>query len=92
MAKMPPDRMQADPLSEEGLDSIFGYHKPKNQETNLAHDEVRATCKDAARTFIKILPHCPEKILAIRKLQEAMFFANSAVAQHGIPDAWPPFK
>lgn len=77
------DQMAADIASDQGLDSVFGYHKPQNTETGLAHEEVRAVCKDAAKTLCKIVPECPERTLMIRRFQEAMMYGNSAIAQHG---------
>lgn len=64
------------------IESIFSYHPPMNAETGQMHDAVGRTVKETAKFFENNLPDSPEKTLAIRKLQEAMMFANSAVAQY----------
>lgn len=65
------------------IDSIFSYHPPKSDEVADAHDQVREGVRLLAREWNSLLPPSAEKTLAIRHLQEAMMFANSAIAQHG---------
>lgn len=65
------------------IESIFSYHAPLNTATREAHENVRREVKTTAQMFAAELPDSPEKALAIRKLQEAMMYANSAIAQHG---------
>lgn len=65
---------------------VFGFH-PATAETGPAHDAVRRLTKLVADTYLDWLPKCPETTIAIRDLQNAMMHANSAIAQHGIPDA-----
>lgn len=64
------------------IERIFSYHAPLNSETRTKHEDVRTVMRNAAEYFSNVLPDCPEKTLAIRKLQEAMMYANSAIAQH----------
>jgi hypothetical protein len=64
------------------LESIFSHHPPLNSETRVAHEDARAVCFNAANEFELLLPDSPEKTLAIRRLQEAMMYANSAIAQY----------
>lgn len=64
------------------IDSIFSFHPPKSDETALAHDNVRSGVRQLAREWNSLLPASAEKTLAIRHLQQAMMFANSAVAQY----------
>lgn len=66
------------------IDSIFSHHPPANEETAELHAWIRLELKDVAQSFQAVLPDSPEKTLAIRRLQEAMMYANAAVAQHGI--------
>lgn len=64
------------------IDSIFSFHPPANEDTAKLHDLVRFTVREVAKEWNRILPASAEKTLAIRKLQEAMMFANSAVGQY----------
>lgn len=63
------------------IDSIFDFHPPTSRETALVHEDVRRTMKLAAEYVRDCVPASAEKTLAIRHLQMAMMFANSAVAQ-----------
>lgn len=65
------------------IEEIFSHHPPRDESVQSAHDRVRSEVKLVAYMFKAELPTCPEKTLAIRKLQEAMMYANSAIAQHG---------
>lgn len=64
------------------VDRIFSFHPATASETAQLHEEVRSKCREVAIFFRDNLPDSPERILAIRKLQEAMMYANSAVAQY----------
>lgn len=65
------------------LESIFSHHAPKDDGTVHRHETVRNAIKSAAVGVMNTCPDSPEKTLAIRKLQEAMMYANSAIAQYG---------
>lgn len=65
------------------LESIFSHHPPASEEVANNHQLVRDLVKDLAYSLLLIVPPSPERTLAIRKLQEAMMFSNSAIAQHG---------
>jgi hypothetical protein len=62
------------------IEDIFSHHPPKNNDVVMLHEQVRLDLKDIAHSFNRFLPESPEKTLAIRKLQEAMMYANSAIA------------
>ncbi len=65
------------------IESIFSYHPPRDASVAQMHQDIRDILKSVAEAFQADLPECAEKTLAIRKLQEAMMYANSAIAQHG---------
>lgn len=69
-------------MTELDIESIFSHHPPRDTETVRLHKSVRREVKLVAELFQAELPASPEKTLAIRKLQEAMMYANSAVAQY----------
>ena len=64
------------------LEHRFSYHKPPNDLVVNAHTIVRANCKLAAETVVVNTPPCREQSLALTKLEEAMFWANAAIARN----------
>jgi hypothetical protein len=63
--------------------SIFSHHPPEAEYISEAHESVRDGCRTLAMKWNAFLPDSAEKTLAIRHLQQAMMFANSAIAQYG---------
>lgn len=60
----------------------FRYHKPSTEDVAMTHQAIRTVCDWVA---CELLEHCPESrelSLALTKLEEAMFWANAAVARH----------
>ncbi len=66
--------------SEEQLDQWFAYHPPATPDISVAHETVRAACRQLAQVFSDLLPECPDKTVALRKVREAMFEANATIA------------
>lgn len=65
------------------VERIFTYHAPDAGKV-VAHEAVRDACRFAAHELVQIMVESPEATLAIRKLQEAMMYANAAIAIHGV--------
>lgn len=63
------------------LNNRFDYHSPDAAKT-VKHEQVRGILKAAALTLDDFLPEGREKSLAITKLEEAMFWANAALARN----------
>lgn len=61
------------------LKNIFSYH-PSNDDQKERYESNRNTCLYLAKTFQDNCPPSSELTLAIRKIQEAMFYANAAIA------------
>ena len=64
------------------IENRFSFH-PATAENNKGpiHDDIRTYLKDAAFHLDSVLPDGREKSLAITHLEEAMFWANAAVAR-----------
>lgn len=59
----------------------FGYHPPKTDAKIIAHEDTRALFCGVALEIEKTIPDGREKALAITKIEEAMFWANAAIAR-----------
>lgn len=59
----------------------FEFHEAATQDVKDAHAEVRRLCGNLAAQFVVNLPPGREAALAITHLEEAMFWANAAVAR-----------
>ena len=72
-------------VSRKALDELahaFAHFPPKDDRTAELHEHIRAVLHGSARA-VRI--HCPpgrETALAITKLEEAMFWANAAIARN----------
>lgn len=61
------------------LENIFCHHVPFGDQADR-YGQVRAAALVFAKLVTEITPGSAEQTLAIRKIQEAMFFANAAIA------------
>jgi hypothetical protein len=66
----------------EDLDSRFDYHAP-DADRGRKHENIRNVLKSAAFYLTSHLSDSRETSLAITKMEEAMMWANAAVARHG---------
>jgi len=62
------------------LDNWFGYHPPVTSEVGRIHDSIRAAFRDMTKMLQLVLPEGPDKTVAFRKVQEAMWAANACLA------------
>lgn len=62
------------------IEHDFSHHPPATGERIAQHEAVRAACKDLAHTLDRIVPPGRHKALARTAVEEAMHWANAAVA------------
>lgn len=65
----------------EDIQHRFAYHPPKDQAAIKAHERIRNYLGQLATELDETLPAGREKALAITKIEEAMFWANAAIAR-----------
>lgn len=70
----------------EDVKNRFKFH-PSTEVTGPQHDAVRADLGRLALKVAKNLPISREQSLALTHLEEAMFWANAAIARNPQPDA-----
>lgn len=66
------------------LDNRFEYHAPTGNKASR-HEYVRVRMRKLADIVDDIAPDCREKSLAITALEEAMMWANAAIARNPEP-------
>lgn len=59
----------------------FTYHPPKKENIHK-FESLRNMGKITAEAILKYTPCCPEQTLAIRKVEEAIMWANAALARN----------
>lgn len=59
----------------------FNFHAATTDEKRDAHTSVRQGCRRLADQIDEQCPDGREKALAVTKLEEAMFWANAALAR-----------
>lgn len=71
-------------LSEEEikrLDNNFTYHKPKGDQQER-YVMLRSHAGSLAKDILALCPKSREQALALTKLEEAIFWANAAIARN----------
>ena len=69
-------------LTHDALAHRFAYHPADTEEKKQRHEAVRDTLLEAAEAITVLTgPPTREQSLAITKLEEAMFWANAAIAR-----------
>jgi hypothetical protein len=67
-------------MEQSELETRFTYHAPKGDQTQR-YKIIRADAALFARTINDLCPESREKSLAITKLEEAVMWANAAIAR-----------
>lgn len=63
------------------IENRFSYHAP-NEDAKARHEKARDILKVVASAMIQLVPYCREQSLILTHLEEAMFWANAAIARH----------
>lgn len=65
----------------ERIDNNFTYRSPKDDQT-VRYALLRDTGKALAKMFLKLCPPSRELALALTKIEEAIMWANAAIARN----------
>ena len=70
-------------FTKDDINNRFDYHKPTEAKGEL-HQAARSKAKTFATWMNKNLPESREASLAVTNLEQALFWANAAIArEHG---------
>ncbi|MGV2787690.1 hypothetical protein GNF98_18755 [Clostridium perfringens] len=65
----------------EQIENNFSYHAPKPGQPEI-YQEIRDKAKELAYLIDKLAPGSREKSLAMPNLEQAVFWANAAIARN----------
>lgn len=71
--------MPTDPVE---IANRFAYHPPSTEDVAENHEYIRSLCWNLANSLNNVCPESRELSLALTKVEEAMFWANAAVARN----------
>lgn len=63
------------------LENQFMYHMAEGAQP-LKYATIRGQCLELAQMLVALCPESEERDIAVRKLNETMFWANASVARH----------
>lgn len=69
------------------IEEVFTYHAPEGDQAER-YQNIRASGKALAYVLLANCPPGPDRALAIRKVREAVMFANASIATR---NAWDRF-
>lgn len=70
------------PITQTDLDNWFSYHAPKDGQAEV-YEKLRAAGGAFAKVVMELTPPSADQTAAIRKIREAVFTANAAIACGG---------
>lgn len=63
------------------LKNRYTYHAPKDNQAER-YEAIRGKILETAERIVELTPYSREQSTALTKLDEAMFFANAAIARN----------
>ena len=66
-------------MTKQEIDNLFTYHAPKGDQTDR-YQEIRLSGRALAEAILRYTPASADQTAAIRKVREAVFTANAAIA------------
>lgn len=67
-------------MSDPDLEKRFTYHAPKDGQPER-YTQIRAKAKELAELVVELAPSSRERSLALTKIEEAVMWANAAIAR-----------
>lgn len=64
------------------IENIFKYHTPKDDQPDK-YERIRGEAKHLAYQINQLCPDSEEKAEAMKRLREAVMWANASIAIHG---------
>lgn len=71
-----------DPTTHESILNVFSYHAPTH-EKSTKYDALRSAAADLALEIARLCPKSADRTVALRKVREAVMYANASVALDG---------
>jgi hypothetical protein len=68
-------------MTNEELVNQYTYHAPGDKKI-IQHANIRGNIYSVAKSVLETVPEGRERSLALTKLEEAMFWANAAIARN----------
>jgi hypothetical protein len=68
-------------MNQYDVENIFTYHAPKEGQPEK-YTALRGYAKVLALAVLENCPNSAERMLALRKIEEAMFWANASIARN----------
>lgn len=69
-------------MTEEQLENWFTYHPPKVGQPEK-YEAIRAAAHEFAKVVVELTPESADQSVAVRKIREAVYSANAAIACEG---------
>lgn len=66
---------------QEEFNKRFSYHAPSGDQPQM-YEELRRLARELAYAIVVLTPECREASLALTNLEQALFWANSAIARY----------
>lgn len=73
-------------VTSKDIHNRFAFHSATTEEKRNEHTSVRVACEELAIKINSSVPDGREKATALTKVEEAMFWANAAIARNNDED------